>query len=166
MSAFHTFILSTLINLSSLTRQCEQACQIDEMKFLVFVVLVHSARIIIGCDWQISNETVTFYADNVTLSNLTAVRKSEKFDGELRKFNSQEIQLDGQCQQLNEDLMSTSFVRLDDGFECFIFHDENCEGIAELLTGGKIIHFHVNSTHVMCEKCRTFWSKLKSFFFG
>jgi hypothetical protein len=156
----HTFNLSTTIYLFSSHSQCERACQIDEMNFLVFVVLVHSADIIIGCDWQISNETVTFYADT-RMSNLTAVTKSEHFDG---KLNSQKIQLDGQCQELDADLMLSSFVRLHGGFECFIFQDPNCESIAELLTGGRIVHFNVNMTHVMCEKCRSTWSRLTSFF--
>lgn len=133
------------------------------MKFLVFVVFVHSVEIIIGCDWQISNETVTFFTDK--LSNETRVTKSEKFDDRNDgKFKSQEIRLDGQCQELDEELMSTSFVRIVSGFECFIFQEPNCEGIAELLTGGKIVQFGGNMTHVMCEKCKTFWSSLKSIF--
>lgn len=134
------------------------------MIILCFVVLVPLVDIVIACDWQISNDTVTIFVDKA-MSNLTGVTRSEKFDGINGNFKSQEIRLDGQCLQLDEDLMSSSFkIHHHGGFECFMFRETNCEGVAELLTGGEIIHFDVNMTHVMCEKCRTFWSKLKSFF--
>lgn len=132
------------------------------MRFLIFVVFVQFITIIYGCYWQISNETVTFYSEKS--SNLTRVIKSEKFHQNNRKFLSQEIRLDGQCQELDDNLRSSSIIRIHDGFECFIFKNSTCDSIAELLTDEKIIENDTMVTHVMCEKCRSFWSSLWNLF--